>query len=925
MIDVLRDRTDNLDLRIEIIKSLESMHQAARQAAPTLMAIVADKTQPLGLRSVGVEGLQSIAPRVHPVLSELESIMESHEDVTLRVKAAQAIGSIGPDVEAVRKLAFILNDKGSDVELRRAAILSLLSQETSVAYASATLEAIFRDPTEDLELRRRAAQVLASRKIASDADLNTIVNILQNDREPNTLRDSAANYAGMLEGRASSVAPALAQLFADKTQDLLLRRMAVTALGMIRRNGRGVLTALEGIIRDKRSDYELRWRATWALGSIGAGDTSTDEEIIPVLVGVLNSSDGAQIRQYAVSFLASMNPGSSNLVQALTETAENSQEDSSIRQAVINALGMIGKNYGARKAEPGLANILHDQDAPLQLRQAAANSLGEFQPASTTTAHALIDVIANRKDDPRVRSSAAYALNVMALEEPFIATALGNILGDKLEDPAVREGAAAALGTQGKAAKQYFNVLLDSLDDPNPGIASAAATGLSRFAETLSDDGATDSVWMVKKSESALGKKINLANAGPEGGQSNIVVIHQARASLERQSRSETKEAVQDWVYKHRFTTGAFVFLGSWCFMCCLLLWLFPLLILGVSDWVSSLAGTTISLWKLSVPLEHFPIYPFRRYPRRALDRWVKRHAPTVRSNFERLQTVNERILRVDLPVRINGSYRQNLTPSDLVPIFKEERACVLISGEGGAGKTTLACQIGKWAIGDDSTDRICDHLTLPILIEGDVSFRAENSGTALVEISRGKLRDLIQKAEPPSAPLVKSLMRSRRILVIIDGYSEMRQQARNGLHVESPDFPVNALVVTSRFDEQMQATGQTLLVPEKLDLTALSSFVEEYLKRRQKLELFPGANFHELCLKLRATIYDRDITPLFAKLYIENAIQSKEIGKDFSIKPGDVPELILVYLNNLNRSITEDRLEDWDVHRSPKLLHGNA
>jgi hypothetical protein len=39
---------------------------------------------------------------------------------------------------------------------------------------------------------------------------------------------------------------------------------------------------------------------------------------------------------------------------------------------------------------------------------------------------------------------------------------------------------------------------------------------------------------------------------------------------------------------------------------------------------------------------------------------------------------------------------------------FQGKIARLLIKGEGGAGKTSLACQIAKWAMADDPSERLC-------------------------------------------------------------------------------------------------------------------------------------------------------------------------------------------------------------------------
>jgi hypothetical protein len=52
-----------------------------------------------------------------------------------------------------------------------------------------------------------------------------------------------------------------------------------------------------------------------------------------------------------------------------------------------------------------------------------------------------------------------------------------------------------------------------------------------------------------------------------------------------------------------------------------------------------------------------------------------------------------------------------------LAKVFTRRRACLLIWGEGGSGKTSLACQLGRWALAEERSERLCEHVMLPVLI----------------------------------------------------------------------------------------------------------------------------------------------------------------------------------------------------------------
>ncbi len=118
--------------------------------------------------------------------------------------------------------------------------------------------------------------------------------------------------------------------------------------------------------------------------------------------------------------------------------------------------------------------------------------------------------------------------------------------------------------------------------------------------------------------------------------------------------------------------------------------------------------------------------------------------------------------------------------------------------GEGGSGKTSLACQIASWAMSDIPEERLCKHQMLPILLEEEFNFKVAEGKQVFLEAIRGALRDLIDAEDALSEELLEQLLRKRRLLVIVDRFSEMSEATRNLIHPESPDFPVNALVVTS-------------------------------------------------------------------------------------------------------------------------------
>jgi hypothetical protein len=215
---------------------------------------------------------------------------------------------------------------------------------------------------------------------------------------------------------------------------------------------------------------------------------------------------------------------------------------------------------------------------------------------------------------------------------------------------------------------------------------------------------------------------------------------------------------------------------------------------------------------------------------------WVTAHITSVREKFQDKDTVRDRNIYIPVPVVLDGETVAQFTAKDLRSKLKKR--CLLIWGEGGAGKTSLACQIAKWALSEDETERLCDYQMLPVLIEEELDFDAAGQQPFMAAI-RGQLQDLTNEAEPISEELLERLLRQRRILVIVDHLSEMTEATRKAIRPELPDFWVNALVITSRTEETLGKVTKTTLKPLRIEGNRLSSFMEAYLTQRGKRDRF--------------------------------------------------------------------------------------
>jgi HEAT repeat protein len=537
-------------------------------------------------------------------------------------------------------------------------------------------------------------------------------------------------------------------------------------------------------------------------------------------------------------------------------------------------------------------------------------SRGVAEQQADTTVSDLMDAL--KDQDPVIRQGVATALGGLGAKAATAVPALIEALKDRESSP--RSQSARALGAIGAPAEAAIPALIAALKDQDPSVLLSIANALEMIAIALQDAEATATIGPLNAARDALSDR---------GFDREAQSVRRAVKFLESLWWGNLTEGVRQWVHEH--PSWSAVIAGYSVLLLCWLIfyWVRPLWLYQINEALKPYTDFALpkEVGGIKVPLRYVLFVGFFHYSRRVLNAWITQHLTTAREEFQQKTTVSDRAVHIPVPVILNGQVIPHLAVEHLRPTFNKSRACLLIWGEGGAGKTSLACQVARWAMADMPTERLCpQHRMLPVLIEQVLELKDKEHPHPFTDALRGELRALTHEEDPIPEEFLLRLLQRRRVLVIVDHFSEMPEATHQEIRPGQPEFPANALVVTSRLEDRLGGVPPTTVKPLRIQGNRLSSFLEAYLTQRGKREYFDDAEFFEACRRLSLMVGTRDITVLLAKLYAEQMIAAKEGSTDGNL-PGSIPDLMLSYVNEVNRGVESHKQDDRWVHRVAKAI----
>ena len=834
---------------------------------------------------------------------------------------AVADGSLGT-------LIHNLEDKSNSVQVRRDAASSLVLVGQASQCTDQVVSVLIRSLVVSVSTSEGVIRAADSRSVgvifqslkeppvtATQVAVPALVRVLAKPDPDPMVRANAAWALGQLPEHSATRATVLALINTVKQTHVNVGEAASLSLTQM---SKMAVPELQSALQDP--DANFRWKVAWILGQMG----EQAKDAVTTLATVLNNTqEDPNVRGAAAWAIGSIGraanqgmPNFRNMIASLTELLRNSDNDANIRSNVAWALGRMGPEVKGENTQfpaavtAALEAGLADPDS--EIRRNASWALGQINPNPQIAVPALTYVLA-RDPDHRVRLESAVALGeigVLGSRTNEAVHALSGTLNDQV--PLVRAAAAVSLGQLGADAQDALSTLAAIVrksaksSDEERYARLTAAEAVVKIAKAVNMAGRTDAIDTLKKAADEM----ELAEDHDHATEVMNVVYNLNSMRWFNQIRETLY-----WMQRYRAPLLAIcVYVLFWF----LLYWRRPFLLFELNEAIKPYVGYTLPKFLGGIPLSYLVLGEFFHYRPRVLDAWIVHNLGHARQNFKKKATVEQRAVHVDLPVFVDERPVSNLRVADLRACFEKKRTCILICGEGGAGKTSLACAICNWTM-RESAEQLTDHLMLGVLLEQeDLEFLRGDD--ILIEAVRSQLRYLLGSRSAPSPELVRHLLRNRRILVVVDGFSEMSEAVRKEIQPGHSQFPAPALVITSRLEEAPPAVDPTIIRPMRVNRDHLSTFMDAYLVQCGKKGLFSDTEYFDHLSKLSRMAREREITVLLAKLYAEQMIAVKETPLDARL-PENVPELMLQYLNELNRKVKDQRIEDRVVHEVAKVI----
>jgi hypothetical protein len=281
----------------------------------------------------------------------------------------------------------------------------------------------------------------------------------------------------------------------------------------------------------------------------------------------------------------------------------------------------------------------------------------------------------------------------------------------------------------------------------------------------------------------------------------------------------------------------------------------------------------------------------------RVLDAWTAHHSTALRAGFDAAAeaAAEQRSPYSPLPISVPGNERVNPSPAAFGRLLAGGRKCVQIVAQGGAGKTRLALQMGRWAF----EGGVSQHPVAVVFVDQEFD---DLLGVVATKLNAALGDDAV------STEFVIALLKLGRLWVIVDRLSERRSstQAAFGRIYETV-WP-GVLICTSRRAISVGHIKPLVIEPLPIDKKTLLSFLGDQFQAEGAAGLFPsladqGALVESLARLITVGGKELPVTPLLVRVFVGQAVELRRRWGEEAIGrlPANVPEAYFSYVERLD------------------------
>ncbi|HEX8279040.1 MAG TPA: NACHT domain-containing protein [Segetibacter sp.] len=449
---------------------------------------------------------------------------------------------------------------------------------------------------------------------------------------------------------------------------------------------------------------------------------------------------------------------------------------------------------------------------------------------------------------------------------------------------------------------------------------------LAKIANDLLDKNKTSSITLLKQVEAELLKNENPQIKGK---------VNEIQKDIRILENIWWVQLFQSPKVKYGIYILLYLLLIVFCFF---LYWTYPLILFRINQHLCQIPfeDKIPFLGIINAPIRYVLVIGFFHYTPRVIDSWMEKHVLKTEEKYKLItnkkdlgdETSGIIEVYIPAPAKVGNKIQSPLQPNNLKPLFSQSINFLAIVGEGGVGKTSLARQIGLWALSYEEEKRLCEHFMFPIFFEQEDIISSLENSSSFENFMISLLKSYTGEELKQSSNLVKKMLEQRRILLVFDGFSELPDNIQSKLISKLNELSANSVILTTRHlrgeIERLKIYSPEVVKPMKFAGNNLLDFVSLYFYKMKSKTANDGnvekEDFLDMCRRISLLTSDGNVSALLAKLFVDLKLASGEGNIDDDL-PDNLPDLLLYYVNYVNRKYDKGETRNEIIHESLKRI----